>query len=131
MITKENKTTKETGEIIPNLFDIASIKTIYIVKYKEVYHMPDSSATKANTYNLFTFEDLEMAKEYMNMSYNLIVLPHIVNGDFSILFETVKTETGKGVILEKLVKMIGVNDKHKSQTKLFTFSIEEIGFKNK
>ena len=133
MNTKENKTekTEYAGGLISEC-----VKTIYIVKYREVYYMPDSRAKRDITYNLFTFEDLEDAKKYMIESYDSIVNPYVVNGDYRILFEQVEDmeispKTGNKILFNKCIKLIGANDRHNNQTKFFTFTIETINFKFK
>lgn len=133
MNTKENILSKEMNEeVFINSF---MFKTIYLVKYKLVHYMPNSKVTRNTTYNLFTFEDLNMARDYMNLAHELIVKPNVTSGKFYIMFETnveelPPDEDGK-VIWKKSTKLAGNDARHESQTKFFTFTIETINFRPK
>lgn len=110
------------------------IKTIYIVKYNEIHYMAESKISRNNTYNLFTFENIDDAKDYMNLSYKLIVTPNVTKGDYRIMFETDADETTlneNNIIWRKCTKLIGYDKHHASQTKFFTFTIEKINLKLK
>lgn len=110
------------------------IKPIYIVKYKEVFHKPDSKITTNYTYNLFSFEDLNLAKEYMDCACKCMVNPNIESGNFKVMFETMNDYTDKennNILYERITKLIGDNDRHKCQTILYIFTVEEINFKQK
>lgn len=137
MNTKE-KQNKMNESIIKSASDMTilnSFKTIFIVKYSENSYMPDAKLMRKNTYNLFAFEDFEEAKEYMNLAHNNIVMPYVKKGDFRIMLNTdvdkVTQEDGITILYKKCTKLIGDNDRHKAQTKLFTFTIETINLKYK
>lgn len=109
-------------------------KVIYLVKYKEVHSMPNSTLTKNNTYNLFAFSDLNEAKEYMDTSYDSIINPHILTGLFKIILNTYKDyqslqqSKNNSILFERRVKMVGNKTENSSQTKLFVFTVEVINF---
>lgn len=128
MTAKENNTGK-TKMVITSQND-DSIKTIYLVKYREIYHRPNSMMTSDNTYTLFTFEDLDSAKEYLDSAYNVIVKQNVRLGEFSVMFERIETDSkDERIILQKLAKLIGANERHNSHTKFYTFTIEKINLK--
>ena len=69
---------KNIGEGISLLLNMEGniqepIQTIYIVKCSEVHVMPASSIKRKNTYNLFSFENLEEAKTYMDLAHDFII----------------------------------------------------------
>lgn len=127
----KNKT-KDGGT--EKLINLSPIKTIYLVKYNEIHHRPDSGRVKNSTYNLFTFEDLDAAKDYMDSSYETIVTPQIQSGKFRIYIDSImhksQMDSNNNIILYKRVtKIIGNKEVNCSQTKLYTFTVEEINFK--
>lgn len=133
--TRTTKLAEQYRSIIfndPNKFK--PTKTIYIVKYKEVIHKPDSKITTNNTYNLFTFEDPNLANEYMDDAYRSIVTPHIIGENFKVILDirdNILPNEKDNVLYKRTTKLIGNNDRHKSQTMFFTFTVETINFKQK
>lgn len=133
--TKTTKLIKRFRSIIfknPDKFE--PTKTIFIVKYNEVYHKPDSKITTNNTYNLFAFEDLSLAKECMDDAYKSFVMPYILSENFKFMFDkegNIQPKESDTVLYKRSTKIIGDNDRHRSQTILFIFTVETINFKPK
>ena len=93
--------------------------------------MPASSVTRKNTYNLFSFENLEEAKEYMNLAHKAIINLLTANGNFKIVIDiqTEESDLPDNVWCERCTKLIGNTDTNSTQTKLFKLIVEEISFK--
>jgi len=127
--------------------DTELIKTIYIVRCKEIHNMPEVRITKNYNYNLFAFEDFNKAMEHVDTAYKTIINPLIKSEKFRLLTDnteedTVQSESDYNKILYKRnIKLIGDEDSdenktrlikkssNKSQTKLFIITIETINFK--
>lgn len=133
MNTKDNINIEEMTKILSSITtDTIKIKTIFLVKYHEVHHMPELKITRKNTYNLFTFEDLDMAIKYMDLAHEVIVVPNLEK--FKILFKTTPEymlpDNDEKIVLKRCTKLVGNTDMVKCQTKFFTFIIEKINFKH-
>ena len=130
--------TKEVGKrksIIYNTIDnYKPTKIIYLIKYDEIQHIPTSSRQCIkNTYNLLTLEDLKEAKEYLETLYEFVIAPLIKNNNYKIILDTVAESQLKNsqdnIVYQRSIKMIGNCDCNITQSKFFTFTIEEINYK--
>ena len=108
-------------------------KTIYIVKCKLLHHNVAAKIAINTTYNLFTFQDLDTAKEYIELFFNNIITDELKT--FSVLVPEISSddpsdgveEDGNTVIYKKSIKLSG-KDSNKCHTKLYTFTIETVDF---
>lgn len=135
-MNKRNNSTTDIDllSVIRNMAtEVKPTKTIYFVKCNIIHCMTAASIKKDCTYNLFAFEDLDAAKEYMDTAYNCIVNPNINSGNFRIILDNetdvVSTTGGNKVLYKRVTKIIGTKDTNYCQTKLFTFTIETINLK--
>lgn len=138
--SKSTNSIKALGKrkfIIFNTIDKSELtKAIYLVKYEEIQYIPTSSRKCIkNTYNLLTFENLNGAKEYLESVCNFTVIPLIESDEFKILLDPItESQLNKNsednIVYQKSIKIIGNNEYNNDQTKLFTFSIEELNLKS-
>jgi hypothetical protein len=121
---------QKLGErMFKSLFKTSPIKQIYIVKLKEVHYRPESKSNTNNTYNLYSYEDFNIALMYINSVYDIIIENH-EKLKFKSILDTESTEIqfegNNRILYEKTIRMAGIDERNISQTKLIKLFIEEI-----
>ena len=117
------------------LFEINEFNPIakmYLVNYTENYHAAEAKITRKENYNLFVFADKDEAIKYMKLAHKLIVSPYYKNFRemFSMDSDAMPPEENDSKIAYKIcTKLIGKEDDNKTQTRFFTFRVEEINTK--
>lgn len=117
------------------LFEINEFNPIakmYLVNYTENFYGAETKITRKENYNLFVFADKDEAIKYMKLAHKLIVSPYY--NKFKEMFSTdsstmLPEEDDSKIIYKICTKLIGKEDSNKSQTKFFTFKVEEINTK--
>ena len=103
---------------------------IYIVKLKEIHYRAESKSTTNNTYNLYAYEDLNTAHNYLNSVYDDVIDIYEKRYAFKKLMDSESSKTqiegNNKILYERTVRMVGINEYNISQTKLIKLFIEEI-----
>lgn len=122
---------KHMAKIISIADEFKPAKTIYIVGYEEVHQIPNAKYVRRDSYNLFTFEDFNTAKEYINAVYKSIVNSHnTFRTILDICTDEVQSTISGDIVYKRTTKIIEEDKNDITQTKLFTLSIETISYNN-
>lgn len=138
-MNKRDVKTKKVGSgwlsIIYRIMGNIPTQTIYTVKCEEIHYVPVKHRTGRTTYNLFSFENYEEAVQYLNKAHKYTIDRHILDGfsipsDLDNIIITDEEIHGINKILyQRKTKLIETNNSVNCQTKLFTFSVEEVELK--
>lgn len=105
-------------------------REIYVVKLNEVHYAPTYGATKKNSSLLHGFQDLEIAKQYVNLIHTTLISPIITN-EYKVTLDVIKENTelkDANSVLERTTRLIGNLESNYNHSKLFIFTIDKISY---